>query len=506
MFTDPTRARRWQQLSQRPFRLFAHRLTPSLIGRAADQAGCDRGGGPLNLLNLTWLALACAYHRSRSFADVLGLTVKLLSDLSAGPEPVPPPPRPRPRRHDPRVEDPDRLSPQAFAQARARLPWAFWLALIGLLADDFEQQHRPLLLWQGRYRLLCLDGSTVNLPTAGALARHFGSAGNGTGTRRPQARLVLLQLTRARLPWRFDLTPLAQSEVEVAKGLLRQVRGNDLVLMDRGFCCYELFGLIARRDAFFVSRLRQQVKLTAVRQLGPHDRLVQWRPASGAAKKAIRAEQLPAGMELRVIGYQVEGFRPSAVVTNLLDAQALPAEEFVRLAVAEQGRRLVAAGLYHSRWEIELTFAELKGVQGLERCLRSRTPAGIRYEVAGQLLLYQLLRWLLVEAAQQAGVEDPLRLSYQEALEEWDDLQPTLLRSSPRRIRGVWRPRLLHRLARHAIPFRPNRHAPRRHDGKPKNKGHGRFQEASRVATAPTPQPPDGAGDPKRRGDNPNQG
>jgi carbonic anhydrase/acetyltransferase-like protein (isoleucine patch superfamily) len=34
MFTDPTRARRWQQLSQRPFRLFAHRLTPSLIGQA----------------------------------------------------------------------------------------------------------------------------------------------------------------------------------------------------------------------------------------------------------------------------------------------------------------------------------------------------------------------------------------------------------------------------------------------------------------------------------------
>ena len=80
-------------------------------------------------------------------------------------------------------------------------------------------------------------------------------------------------------------------------------------------------------------------------------------------------------MALRVIDYQVAGFRPSAVVTNLLDAQALPAEEFVRLAVAEQGRRLVAAGLYHSRWEIELTFAELKGVQGLERYLRSHTPA-----------------------------------------------------------------------------------------------------------------------------------
>src|SRR5947208_16660798 len=120
MFTDPTRARRWQQLSQRPFRLFAHLLTTDLIARAARQAGCARGGGPLNLLNLTWLALACAYHRSRSFADVLGLTVKLLSDLRAGPEPVPPPPRPRPQRHDPRVDDPDRLSPQAFAQARAR--------------------------------------------------------------------------------------------------------------------------------------------------------------------------------------------------------------------------------------------------------------------------------------------------------------------------------------------------------------------------------------------------
>ena len=72
--------------------------------------------------------------------------------------------------------------------------------------------------------------------------------------------------------------------------------------------------------------------------------------------------------------------------------------------------------------------------QGLEGGLRSRGEAGVRYEVAGHLLLYQCLRWLLCEAAQRAGEADPLRLSYQEALEELTDLRPALVGAGRRRV------------------------------------------------------------------------
>jgi hypothetical protein len=486
MFSDPIRAEHWTQLSARHFRVFSHHLTPDLIARAASQAGCAVGSSALNLVSLVWLALNCAFFRARSFADVLYLTLKLLSDLSEGPDWSPPPQRKG--CHDPRVSDPDQLSTSAFTQARQRMPWDFWLALIALLADDFEKVHPVLVRWRGRYRLLCLDGTTVDLPNWAAVKKYFGTAGKGKGRRQAQARLVMVQLTNTRMPWRFDLTPLKQSEQEVADRLLDDLQPDDVVLMDRNFFTYSLFWRVQQKDAFFVTRLRKQVKLKTLRQLGRGDRLVSWTPSSSAAKKAIKERNLPESITVRVIDYQIKGFRPSAVVTNLLDAEEIASEEFVRLAVKEQSRR-IEAGLYHKRWQIEVSFLELKVTQGMEGSLRSRAAESIKFEVAGHLLLYHLLRWSLVEAAEQGEVKDPLRLSYQEALEEVDDLRPTLFRSGPLKIKRVWRPRLLRRMGKHEVPWRPNRHYKRPNDSKAKAKGGGRYQPASKLQTGPDPLP-----------------
>ena len=53
----------------------------------------------------------------------------------------------------------------------------------------------------------------------------------------------------------------------------------DLVLIDRGFWSYKLFWQIQQRQAFFVIRLRQQVRPQTVRVLAPGERLVCWQPA-----------------------------------------------------------------------------------------------------------------------------------------------------------------------------------------------------------------------------------
>jgi hypothetical protein len=492
VYCDSKRATFWGQLWQRDQRPFADLLSADLIAEAARQGLLSLGQGPLNLGNLVWLALAGARYPHRSFADLLTAPRKNLSDLGGRVPPPTPPPNPKRQRHDPRSSAAP--SEEAFCQARARVPWSFWLLLSTLLATRCAHDYDTHLRWRGRFRLLCLDGTTLDLPNWPALTKAFGSAGNGSGRRQTQARLVLLQFTNARLPWLWDLVPLAECEQAVAARLLTQLQADDLVLMDRGFWSYRLFWQIQNRQAFFAVRLRKQVKFKNLGALGQGDDLVEWTPASGAAKKAIRDEQLPTAIRLRVIRYQVAGFRPSAVVTNVLEAQALPAAEFVRLAVAEQGRRVVEAGLYHKRWEIETTFYELKVTQGLAENIRSRSEAGVRFEVAGHLLLYQLLRWRMVEAAVAAGLEEPLRLSYQEALQEVADLGPALLKAGRRRL-PVLLGRLLERLAEHVVPYRPGRHYPRPHDTKAKAKGGGRSQPASKLAAGEVsvqeaPQPP----------------
>jgi hypothetical protein len=79
---------------------------------------------------------------------------------------------------------------------------------------------------------------------------------------------------------------------------------------------------------------------------------------------------------LRVIRYHVAGFRPSAVVTNLLDPKSVSRDDWVRMATADEAGRVLESGLYHRRWEIETLFCELKVRQGMQGSLRSRTAEG----------------------------------------------------------------------------------------------------------------------------------
>jgi hypothetical protein len=103
---------------------------------------------------------------------------------------------------------------------------------------------------------------------------------------------------------------------------------------------------------------------------------------------------------------------------------------------------------------------ELKVQQQLQGGLRSRTPDGIYYEVAGHILYYLLLRWVMVEAAQQAKVS-PLRLSFTAALREINEQWPSAVVASEAWLEQTLRPRLLVRLASHQVEQRPGRTAPR---------------------------------------------
>ena len=463
-----TKKRVWNQLRQSDCKTFARLLPERMLRQAARQASVPWGRGPLHVGTLVWLGLSSTINLTRSFASILVLCIKLLHDLpeaAAGK-----------RRPGKRARAAAQLSEEAFVQARRKLPTPFWNALLDLLVQRFEQEHARHATWK-EFRLLALDGTTLSLPHWRRLREHFGSASNGRGQRRTQARLVMLQLPQTRLPWRYALTPLSQGERTVARSLLQGLRPRDLVLMDRGFWSYGAFWQIQDQQAFFAIRKVKQVRWKVIRRLGRGDYLVRHQPRDH--KKNWRA--LPKALDLRFIPYQLAGFRPSGVVTNVLDPARISREEWVRLAAVDDSGRVLDPGLYHRRWEIETTFRELKVTQGLEGHLRSRTAAGIAYEVGGQLLFYLLLRWLIVEAASAASLDDPLRISFKGALTEVEDMRAVLLCASERHAQLVLLPRLLERVATHRVLLRPGRHFPRPRDTTIKNKGKNRHQMPSKL-------------------------
>jgi hypothetical protein len=487
--TDALKVKVWEQLRQSDLKPFAGILKVEGVLQATGQAGLALGRGPLNAANLVWLAIASALHTRKNFSGVLGLVLKLLRDAPDwGPSAVAKAQRKgrrqarteKRKKHDPRGQDPTSVSEEAFVQARRKLPWNFWVNLLMWLTDRFEQEHGAKACWK-QFRLLALDGTCINLQRWTRLAKEFGTVSNGKGPRRrrTQARMVMLQMPLVRIPWRYELTSIHEGEKTVAKRLLTGLRVNDLLLIDRGFWSYGLFWQIHQQQAFFAIRQVANVRLERVKTLGYKDRLVRYQPRD--PKKKWRG--LPPSLQLRVIDYQLKGFRPSAVVTSVTDPRVITRKEWIQMAtVDDAGRVLDKPGLYHRRWEIETTFYELKVTQRMEAGLRSRTPEGIRYEVAGHVLLYLLIRWLIVQAAVKEGVDDPLRLSFAEAFEEFLDMRPQLILYPEAHVARVLLPRLLERIASHRVPLRPGRHYPRPNDNKPKNKGHGQYQQASKLS------------------------
>jgi hypothetical protein len=497
VFVDHSRHYAWDKLRRRDFRIFAPILTDQVLEQAAYYAGVGLGGGPLGLGVLVWLGINAALHRGKSFSKLLTLTLKLLQNdprwdpaqlLPPRTEATPTPNNRQGRRararvaavrseHDPRgAGGPFKVSDSAFTQARQAMPWAFWVALVALLAERFEGDHRDLVTFHG-FRVLALDGTTLDLDRWADLRRRAGAAANGKALSSPRARLVLLEMPLARLPLHFNLVPYAVGERTAAGPLLDAVRRDDLLLIDRGFWGAGLFGRIIHKEAFFAIRLMSGVTFQTTGRLGAGDQLARWTPT----KRQDDADgATPEWFDLRLIGYQIKGFRPSTLVTSVTDPARISREEFIRIATVDEAGVVLEPGLYHRRWEIETTFFELKVTQGMAGSFRSRTTEGVAFEVGGHLLLYTLVRLLMAEAASAVGIS-PLRLSFAAALGEVNDMGQSLLRASRRHAERVLRPRLIELIGSHRVPFRPGRHYPRPNDTKPKVDKHGKKQPPHKV-------------------------
>ena len=464
MFTDERRSVVCEKIQQQGIRAFHERLSPQVFVEAAKRAGIVIAKSPLNLGVLVWLGISAAGNVALDFATILIETLRVLEDQpgfersAVGRERRRASQRRRPKSpQSPRGRGKQLVSEEAFCQARLRMPLAFWSSLIVVLVELFLDGHRSRVTFRG-FRVLAMDGTEIDLPNWKTLQTEFGRAKNKTGQHKAQARMVMLQFPLVRLPFRYELVPLSDGEITVGRRLTQHLEADDLLLLDAGFWSYGLLCDIQRQGACFAIRRKANVDLRPGKWLGTGDRLMSWTPRDSRGQ--WQAEALPPSMRLRVIRYQVPGFRPQELVTNVLDPEQLSREDWTRLTTECDAEGRLLPGLYHRRWDIETTYRELKVDQGLERSLRSRTAAGIQYEVAGHVVLYLLTRWLLVESAAIHDL-DPLRLSFQHAMNELQLIRQTLMTASPERLPELLT-RLLNRIATHVIPFRPGRHYERR--------------------------------------------
>jgi hypothetical protein len=233
---------------------------------------------------------------------------------------------------------------------------------------------------------------------------------------------------------------------------------GDVLLADRYFGGWFDIALWQRRGVDVVVRLHQRRRcdLRRGRRLGPNEHAVAWpKPQRPDWLDEGAYAALPEELEVREARFRVRqrGFRTRAlvVVTTLLDAAAYTAADL--------------ADLYRLRWHAELDLRSLKAALGMD-VLRCKSPEMVRKEVWAHLLVYNLIRAVLAQAAEEYG-GDPRQLSFTGALQALAAFAERLLDAEGERAEELygW---LLLTIGAHQVGDRPDRVEPRARKRRPK--------------------------------------
>jgi hypothetical protein len=254
--------------------------------------------------------------------------------------------------------------------------------------------------WYRDWRVVTLDGSTLDVADEAANREAFGLPGASRGdSAYPQIRFVSLLENGTHVLFASRCGRYATGEITLAKQVLESLQPSMLCLADRNYLGYEMWQQARQSGAELLWRAKTHLRLEVLQRYPDGS----YRSAIYASERDWR--QRRNGLQLRVIEYQLAGVADGEelyrLVTTLSPEQA-PAPEL--------------AACYHQRWEIEGAFDEFKThLRGARIVLRSKTPELVEQEFYGLLLAHYAVRGLMHEAALQAE-EDPDRLSYVHAV------------------------------------------------------------------------------------------
>jgi hypothetical protein len=283
-----------------------------------------------------------------------------------------------------------------ISQARSRLGAAPLKAL-------YDSVVRPLATAETRgacyreWRLVSLDGSTLDVADTAENEKEFGRPGASRGASAyPKIRFVGLLENGTHVLFAAGMSDYATDELKLAEEVVPALRKGMLCLADRFFPSYKLWQQASSTGADLLWRTRQNARLEVERRFRDGSYLS--RIYNSTSDRRNRRK----GIVVRVVDYRLEGVDDAEpvyrLITTILDPKQAPAGEL--------------AALYQERWEVETALDELKThLRGAQIVLRSKTPELVRQEFYGLLMAHFAIRALMHEAALRAD-EDPDRISF----------------------------------------------------------------------------------------------
>jgi hypothetical protein len=287
------------------------------------------------------------------------------------------------------------VAKSGVAQARHRLGDEPLEYLFRVTATEWATRSAQADQWRG-LTLYGLDGTTLRVWDSPENRDTFGgvNAGLGRDSGYPLVRVVALMALRSHVLADFRFAPIHTGETTLAREMWSELPEESLVIIDRNFLVkQDLYTLECTGSRHWLTRAKQNTRWTVLQKLGTSDELVELQ---------MQGQGMPPTYPVRVIHYKRKGYPRSTLLTSLTDPEKFPAKELI--------------ALYHERWELEIGYDEVKThLLDRQESIRSRTPDGVRQELWGIALAYNLVRVEMERIANEAQVP-PTRISFTASL------------------------------------------------------------------------------------------
>lgn len=281
------------------------------------------------------------------------------------------------------------VTKSAYTQARSKFSHQAFIEINRQFVDHFYQQPE-YRTWHG-FRLCAIDGSQLRLPHEAAIIESFGLRhGKANQQAVPMALASLYYDVLNQVVIDAQLCPSDTAERTCVAAHLEQARVGDLVLFDRGYPAFWLYALLASKQLAFCMRAKTKLDLNikAFLQGGKKQAIVTFSP-NRHAQCSCQENGLPVDpVRLRLIRVEL-GSQTEVLMTNLLDDQAYPADDF--------------AALYHQRWLIEEQYKRQKQWLQIEN-FSGKSVESIRQDFYAKQVSHNLTSLLAAGAQAQVDV------------------------------------------------------------------------------------------------------
>lgn len=339
--------------------------------------------------------------------------------------------------------------------ARNRLPLAVMDKVFSWLSEHCQKLSEPFDKWRG-HRVVLVDGTCMSMSNNKELHEKFGThVSRNKETRYPLARVVTLCLANTMTVLAYAVGMYERDENKLLRPLLAKCHEGDILIGDRHFAGANLYWHYKNNGLEFLTRIHQALQIHRIKPVKTHAKndFLGYMKIGNTYRK--RVPEMPGEILVRFICVRFK-FRKKKrdlwFVTSLLDAQKYPADEVV--------------GLYANRWRIETLFKELK-VNCHGDILRSQKADGIYREIAGRFAAINAIRGIMLEAAIEQGIADPIRISFSEAARTIIAIAPALASHPIAELPIIYKA-MLREIASHLVPWRPYRLEPRKLSRDPK--------------------------------------